>query len=117
LNATFGFQDGVWMNTWGGSNELVTSVMPDEHRNWWLAMADAKDVHPVAPPAPLNELEQEESSLIGAAITDHVHAQTALFISGRRPMSEWDAFRDEVRAMGIDRLLEISNGALARARG
>jgi hypothetical protein len=32
-------------------------------------------------------------------------------------MSQWDDFRSELQGMGIDRVLEIRNAALARARG
>jgi len=117
LNAGFGFQDGVWMNTWGGSNDLVQSVMPAEQRDWVAAMADSKAILPASPGAPLNELEQEEMSILNSAITDFAISQTALFITGQRSMSEWETFRDELRAMNIDRTVEILNNALARARG
>lgn len=117
LNATFGFQDGVWMNTWGGSNELVQSVMPDEQRAWVASMADSKDIIPSSPAAPLTEMESEEAGMLSTAINDMVHAETARFVLGIRPMSEWDAFRAQLQGAGIDRVVELHNAALARARG
>ena len=117
LNANFGFQDGVWMNTWGGSDDLVTSVMPAEQRDWVLNMAAVKDVHPVSPAAPLTDLESEEIGLLTSAINDHVHGQTALFVLGQRSMADWDSFVAELNAMGLDRVVSVHNDALARARG
>jgi len=116
LNATFGFQDGVWMNTWGGSNELAQSVMPVEEREYVATMVARKQPLPLSPAAPLTEMESEEVGMLSANINDMVHAATAQFILGIRPMSEWDSFREQLRSAGVDRVVEIHNAALARTR-
>ena len=117
LNATFGFQDGVWMNTWGGSNDLVQSVMPAEQRAWVAAMADAKDIIPASPAAPLDELTAETVNMINTNINDIVHARVAEFILGTRSMDQWDAFRAEIEGMGIMTSVDALNASLAARRG
>jgi len=117
LNETFGFQDGFWGYPGSGSAALVQSLMTEEQRAFVSGTVDSKTVMWVAPAAPLSELEQEEVGILETAINDFVHGQTGRFITGDRPMSQWDDFRAELQNMGIDRVLEIRNGALARARG
>jgi len=113
----YGFQDGFWGYPGSGSDELVQSLLSPEQAAWVNATLAIKSFEPIAPAAPLNELEQEEMSILTTAINDYVHGETARFVSGARPMSEWEDFRAELRNLNIDRVLEIQNGALARARG
>lgn len=114
LNATYGFQDGVWMQNWGGSNELVESAMSPETIAWRHAMMDAKTVLPVNPPAPLTPSEQEQISLVQGSVLDASESGVAEFINGTRPMSDWDSFVASIRSLGADQIADLQNTAMHR---
>ena len=50
---------------------------------------------------------QKEMTDLGTVIEPYVKEQVALFITGERPLSETDAFAQELKDMNIDRLQEI----------
>ncbi|WP_193105605.1 extracellular solute-binding protein [Brachybacterium sp. FME24] len=66
------------------------------------------------PPAPLDETELEQASLLATPIKDAVDTATLQFIMGERDISEWDAFVGELEAAGLPRYLELLNGARER---
>ncbi|MFC0674670.1 ABC transporter substrate-binding protein [Brachybacterium hainanense] len=66
------------------------------------------------PPAPLDETELEQSSLLATPLKDAVDTATLQFIMGERPMEQWDAFVAELEAAGLPRYVELINGARAR---
>ena len=55
----------------------------------------------------LGEAENVEITDLRAVLINYISSESAKFITGRRPMSEIDEFWDELRAMDIDRYLEI----------
>lgn len=69
---------------------------------------------PVAPAAQLDELELETTSLLDSQLKDAVQAATAAFITGQRPLEEWDAYVTEMQGLGSDQLIDTYNEALAR---
>ncbi|MCL1800888.1 MAG: NADH-quinone oxidoreductase subunit NuoB [Promicromonosporaceae bacterium] len=118
IDREYGFQDGVWIGTHNaGSVEMAVSLMAPELQAWVNNELATKALSPVAPAAPMTELETEEAGIIGAEINAWVFSQTAFFISGQRSMDEWPMFQAELEAMGINRLVEMRNDAVARARG
>ncbi|WP_242496488.1 extracellular solute-binding protein [Xylanimonas protaetiae] len=116
LNATFGFQDGVWMNTWGGSDELTRSVMLPEQIEWLEAMMDAKTILPVNPPTPFSESETESMNLVNEAVQSATESGVAAFIVGTRSMTEWDAFVQEILSLGAQQVADTHNTAYQRTR-
>ena len=46
----------------------------------------------------------------------YVNEQLADFFQGNRPMSEWDAFLEEIKGLGLDKMLEVYEGAYARTK-
>lgn len=66
------------------------------------------------PPAPLDESELEQASLLATPIKDAVDTATLQFIMGERDMSEWDTYVGELEAAGLPRYLELLNGARER---
>lgn len=55
----------------------------------------------------IQEDMMEEVDEIYAVINPYAREQIALFITGRRPLSETDAFAQELSEMGMDRLVDI----------
>ncbi|MGP9537312.1 ABC transporter substrate-binding protein [Brachybacterium sp. AOP43-C2-M15] len=66
------------------------------------------------PPAPLDESELEQASLLATPIKDAVDTATLQFIMGERDMEEWDTFVGELEAAGLSRYMELINGARQR---
>ena len=66
------------------------------------------------PPAPLDEAELEQASLVSTPLKDTVETNTLAFILGQRPLSEWDAYVGELEAGGLQSYLDLINGAHER---
>ena len=66
------------------------------------------------PPAPLDETELEQASLLSTPLKDAVDTATLQFIMGERDMDQWDAYLAELDAAGLPRYLELLNGARKR---
>ncbi len=117
LNADFGYSNGAFLLANGSSKDLLQSVMSDEIREWTDAVLAEKETLPVKPSAGLDELELEQTSLLDTQIKDAVMAGTAAFVTGQRPLSEWDAFVAEIDSLGGTQLIDTTNTALARQDG
>ncbi|UZN02701.1 extracellular solute-binding protein [Cellulomonas sp. S1-8] len=113
LNVDFGYHNGVWMLEHGSSDELDRSMLRPEVVDFVESMSD-KELATVAPPAPLDELEREQVSLWQTALKDHVYQNTAAFILGQRPLSEWDAYVAELEGKSMAQYLDVVNGAQQR---
>ncbi|GIG40222.1 ABC transporter substrate-binding protein [Cellulomonas phragmiteti] len=113
LNVDYGYHNGVWMLEHGSSDELDRSMLRPEVVEFVESMSD-KELAPVAPPAPLDELEREQVSLWQTALRDHVYQNTAAFILGQRPLSEWDAYVSELEGKNMQQYLDVVNGAQQR---
>ena len=112
LNADFGFSNGVWMPTNGSTDELIRSLNTEATNTFIDAMADKVEL-PLTPTAPLDEMQQEQITLWQAALNDSVTQNTAAFILGQRPMSEWDAWQTELKGLNVEQYVETFNTALA----
>ncbi|MBE1875575.1 extracellular solute-binding protein [Myceligenerans pegani] len=66
------------------------------------------------PPAPLDEVELEQASLLATPLKDTVDTNTLKFIIGDRPLSEWDAYVAELEAQNLQGYLDLINGAYER---
>lgn len=66
------------------------------------------------PPAPLDELELEQASLLATPLKDTVDTNTLKFILGERPLSEWDAYVAELEAQNLQEYVDLINGAYER---
>lgn len=65
----------------------------------------------------VNILTTEESSELNAIYTDIsviMHESLVAFITGQKPLSEWDAYVKTIQDMGIDRYVEILQTAYDR---
>ncbi|GEL99976.1 ABC transporter substrate-binding protein [Cellulomonas terrae] len=66
------------------------------------------------PPAPLDEAELEQASLLATPLKDTVDTNTLRFILGERPLSEWDAYVGELESQNLQGYLDLINGAHQR---
>lgn len=66
------------------------------------------------PPAPLDELELEQASLLSTPLKDTVDTATLEFILGQRPLSEWDAYVAQLEGQGLQTYVDLINGAQQR---
>lgn len=112
LNADFGFSNGAWMLANGTTDELIRGLNTDATNQFIDAMADKTEL-PLTPTAPLDEMQQEQITLWQAALNDSVTQNTAAFILGQRPMSEWDAWQTELKGLNVEQYVETFNTALA----
>lgn len=114
LNADFGFSNGVFMPANGSTADLLQSTMSPEIKEWTQKVLSMKETAPIAPAAQLDEMELETTSLLDSQLKDAVFAATAAFITGQRPLSEWDAYVAEMEGLGSTQLIDTYNQALAR---
>ncbi|GAA4776114.1 extracellular solute-binding protein [Microbacterium gilvum] len=66
------------------------------------------------PPAPLDEAELEQASLLSTPLSDAVRTATLQFILGDRDLSEWDAYVAELEAAGMTTYVDLIDGARER---
>lgn len=66
------------------------------------------------PPAPLDELELEQASLLATPIKDTVDTNTLRFILGERDIAEWDDYVSELDAQGLATYVDLMNTARDR---
>lgn len=117
LNKDFGYSNGVFVLANGSSQKYIQAMMPDEIKDWTNAVLDGKTMLPVAPAARLDEMELEQNTLLDTQIKDAVAAATAAFITGKKPLEEWDAYVAQIDGLGSTQYIDTMNAALARQEG
>ncbi|NSW90022.1 MAG: extracellular solute-binding protein [Firmicutes bacterium] len=63
---------------------------------------------------PFNEQETEMNAQLGTTIATYVNEQLSKFLLGQRPLSEWDAYVQEVKKLGVDKLIKMYEEAYNR---
>ncbi|MEU7467462.1 extracellular solute-binding protein [Streptomyces sp. NPDC044984] len=111
LQKDFGFHNGVF--TYGGSWAMVSSSFGPDEKKFTDAMASREQL-PVDPPHPLRSEEQEQATLWDTPLKDHVTQNTLQFALGKRPLSEWDDYVEELKAKNMDRFIDLHNQAYER---
>lgn len=107
LNADFGFSGGVF--SYGGSTELLHSMMSEEEIKFQNAMAETKEVLIPDPPIKYDQMQLEKQNLLKTPLLDHVKQNTLQFILGSRDLSEWDAYVEELKAKGMADYVDLAN--------
>ncbi|QEO10740.1 extracellular solute-binding protein [Protaetiibacter larvae] len=114
LNVDGGFSNGVFMGTEGSTSDLLLSMAREETVDFINDMVSTKTQLPSAPAAPLTDIEQEQASIWRTALKDHVWQATAQFITGQRPLSEWDAYVSELEGLNLQQYIDLVNSAQKR---
>jgi putative aldouronate transport system substrate-binding protein len=112
LNADFGFSNGVFMLANGSADSIIKGMNNDTTNQFVSAMSTKKEL-PLAPTAPLSADVQEQATLWQTALNDSVMQNTAAFITGKRPMADWDKWQTELKALNVDQYVDAYNQALA----
>jgi putative aldouronate transport system substrate-binding protein len=111
LQVTYGFFNGVF--SYGGSTQLLDTQFPPAELAFQKVM-DQRQALPLPPPAPLSTAEQQQATLWGQALLDHVQQQTLQFITGKRPLSEWGGYVTELQGMNGTQFVDLFNNAYHR---
>lgn len=96
------------------SRELKESYNSDQFVEYMDRVLETRTPRDPFPPAPLDEAELEQSSLLSTPLKDTVETNTLKFILGDRPLSEWDAFVAELEGQNLQGYLDLVNGAQKR---
>jgi putative aldouronate transport system substrate-binding protein len=99
-------QDGVLLTNYGLLDERL------EARDIWDYNRDDANTYPSA--AALTADEADEHSRIYSDINTYMQQYLAEFITGSRPMEEWDSFVEELISMGIEDCIELKQDAYDR---
>src|SRR5690606_25611678 len=83
------------------SRELKESYNSDQFVEYMDRVLETRTPRDPFPPAPLDEAELEQSSLLSTPLKDTVETNTLKFILGDRPLSEWDAFVAELEGQNL----------------
>ncbi|GAB3170906.1 extracellular solute-binding protein [Myceligenerans halotolerans] len=108
---------GYSNNVLSGSTEsraLKQSYNAPEFVDYIDSVLAARTPRDPFPPAPLDEIELEQASLLATPLRDTVDTNTLKFILGERPLSEWDAYVAELEAQNLQGYLDLINGAAER---
>lgn len=112
LNTDYGYHNGVWMLAHGSNQDLLDSMLRPEVVEFRAAMNE-KDVADPGPAIQFDELEQEQAALLQSALEDMVMQNTAQFLLGQRPLSEWDDYVAELEGAGMSDYVDLVNEASA----
>lgn len=95
-----------------GRVETFLSDLQAECWDVWTASSDG--LYSIPTGISYTALESEEKSSIETDIQTCVDENVILFITGAKPMEEWDAFIDQLYNLQLERLMEIYQDALDR---
>ena len=108
INTQYGFYNGVF--SVGGSNQLMQTQYPAAELAFQKIM-DVRAPRPLNPPAPLSTLQSQTATTTGTTLMDYVSAQTVGFITGKRPLSQWGGFQNELQSKGSSSFMNIFSTA------
>jgi putative aldouronate transport system substrate-binding protein len=108
LQVTFGFFNGVF--AYGGSTALLDTQFTPEELQFQKVM-DARQILPLAPPAPLSSQAQQQVTLWGTTLMDYVQQQSLQFILGKRSLSQWESYVGELNGKNQGQLVSSVQGA------
>jgi putative aldouronate transport system substrate-binding protein len=111
LQVDYGFSNGVF--AYGGSTKLLNSQFPAEEKKFQEVM-NGRPAIPLPPPRPLNADEREQVTLWESGLKDHVKQQSLKFALGQRPLTEFDAFVNELKGKNMTQYVDIVNKAADR---
>ena len=111
LNADFGYYNGVWSLAHGSTEDLEKSMLSDEVIEFIDGMNEVKEELPLPPSVKYDEMEQEQAGLQQTTLQDIVFQNTAKFILGDRPLTEWDAYVAELEGAGMQEYVDRANAA------
>ena len=114
LQVDYGYFNGVF--AYGGSTNYLNSQFSDEEKAFQKEM-NARETRPVPPPHPFSPEEREQATLWETGLKDHVNQQTLKFILGQRPLSDWDAYKAELKGKNGDQYVDLANKAYDRFKG
>ena len=97
------------------SIDLKMSYNTPAYGTYIEAIQETRTPREPFPPHPLDEMELEQSSLLGTPLKDTVDTATLAFILGQRDLSEWDAYVSGLEGQGLSSYMELINGAYERA--
>jgi len=112
LERDYGFALNILQD--GLTTDLERSMQSDEEVAFQKATLTTRKPVPESPPAPLSDAEREQVTLLTTPLKDTVDRRTLEFILGRKPLTEWDAFQQELEAKGSKRYLDLVNTARQR---
>lgn len=89
---------------------LIYDTQKDAYNIWSVPKAFEHKM----PPVQYSDEESEIRSSIMTDLTTYKEEMVMAFITGSRPLSEFDAFREQLRAIGVEDVLKVENAAYKR---
>ena len=96
------------------SRALKQSYNSEEFTAYIDGVVENLESMPPWAPAPLEEAELEQASLMATPLKDMVDTATLQFILGERDLSEWEDFHAELEANGLENYVSLINSARER---
>ena len=93
------------------SRELKESYNTPEYVDYIDTVLESRTPRDAFPPAPLDEADLEQASLLGTPLKDSVDTATLQFILGERDLAEWDSFVSELEGQGLPGYVDLINEA------
>lgn len=109
LQKDYGFYNGVF--AYGGSTKYNQSMMDKQEVAWENQLHKKRKFQKPAPPHPYTQAERQQASLLQTPLIDFVNTETLKFITGERPLSQWNQYVQQLKAKGMDQYVKIANQA------
>ncbi len=104
---SYAISAGICLNPY---NEFDSQAMTAKAVPFYVDKADKNPVRGIL----YSPSEIEEVSEISASLTTFIEEQTVAFITGAKPLTEWDAYVNELKKIGLEKYLSISQKAYDR---
>lgn len=94
---------------------VVTDYKEDDVTGWWVITttdAHGEDVTTIRlPGAYMSESDALRATELATVLNQYIQAESAKFITGIRPLSELDAYYEELKRLGVDEYIELYRAA------
>jgi len=108
------------MDTVTGENFITYQTKNHDHSDptshWFLSNGDASTPYITTinlPNVYLSEKDALYATELFSVLENHIISESAKFITGQRPLSELDAFQEELKTMGIEEYIDMYQEAYA----
>jgi len=116
-NTMFGWNYGFYgLNTVLPKYNQQYPYLPQDKVDAQQMMLDADAVKWPNPSVWFSELESPYITTKTEQLNTYVTGEVAKFIMNQRPMTDWDVFQGELKAMGVEQFIEMYNTAYQRGK-
>jgi len=108
LNVEYGFANGVFWPANGTFDDLMMSYYSKMEQDFMKSMENKKEL-PTPPATPMDQDTLDQVSSLYNSLKDLTLSNMTQFILGQQPMSNWDAYINQLKGANMDQYVQLYN--------